>query len=132
MGEMLVPADALYASTQRAVLNFPVSGRPVLAEVITAYAALKAAYAAVNLKLGPPPEDRTNAILEACREIADGLPRFGGLAKHFPIDIYQTGPPSTNMNANEVIANLVCLRNHKPIGSSKDAAYLPPAASTPR
>ena len=126
MGEMLVPADALYgASTQRAVLNFPVSGRPVPAEVITAYAALKAACAAVNLKLGRLSEDRTNAILEACREIADGLPRFGGLAKHFPIDIYQTGSgTSTNMNANEVIANLVCLRNHKPIGSSKDAAYL--------
>ena len=126
MGEMQVPADALYgASTQRAVLNFPVSGRPVPEEVIKAYAVLKAACAAVNHKLGRLHEHRTKAIIEACIEINDGLPRFGGLAKHFPIDIYQTGSgTSTNMNANEVIANLICLQKHKPIGSSKDTAYI--------
>lgn len=126
MGEMQVPADALYgASTQRAVLNFPVSGRPVPEEVIKAYAILKAACAAVNHKLGRLHEHRTKAIIEACNEISDGLPRFGGLAKHFPIDIYQTGSgTSTNMNANEVIANLICLQKHKPIGSSKDLKYI--------
>src|SRR5262249_3504207 len=68
---------------------------------------------------------RTAAIIEACREIADGLPAFGGLAKHFPIDVYQTGSgTSTNMNANEVIANLVAVRSHNPIGHSKDPDYI--------
>jgi fumarate hydratase class II len=126
MGEMSVPADVLYgASTQRAVLNFPVSGRPVPEGVICAYAVLKSACATVNNRLGRLNEARTRSILEACREIEDGLPALGGLAKHFPVDIYQTGSgTSTNMNANEVIANLVCVRNHKPIGSSKDPSYI--------
>ena len=126
MGEMHVPADVLYgASTQRAVLNFPVSGRPVPEAVIKAYAILKSACAAVNLKLGRLDKARAQAIIEACQEIHDGLPALGGLSRHFPIDIYQTGSgTSTNMNANEVIANLICLRRHAPIGSSKDASYL--------
>lgn len=126
MGEMLVPADVLFgASTQRAVLNFPVSGRPVPAGVIKAYAILKAACARTNRKLGRLSDDRCKAIEEACREIEDGLASFGGIAKHFPVDIYQTGSgTSTNMNANEVIANIVCLRKHAPIGSSKDKAYI--------
>ncbi|MEX2218220.1 MAG: class II fumarate hydratase [Phycisphaerales bacterium] len=126
MGEMEVPADCLYgASTQRAVLNFPVSGCPVPEAIIRAYALLKAACAAVNRRLGRLDADRTGLIVEACHEIHGGLPNHGGLSRHFPIDIYQTGSgTSTNMNANEVIANLVCLRRHKPIGSSKDPAYL--------
>ncbi len=126
MGEMQVPAECLYgASTQRAVLNFPVSGRPVPQRIIKAYALLKAACATVNNRLKRLDESRTRLIVEACREIEDGLPGFGGLEKHFPIDIFQTGSgTSTNMNANEVIANVICLRLHKPIGSSKDADYL--------
>jgi fumarate hydratase, class II len=126
MGPMEVPASALYgASTQRAVLNFPMSGRPVPEPVIRAYAVLKAACATVNHNLGRLDEKRTRAILEACREIEDGLPAFGGLAAHFPVDTFQTGSgTSTNMNVNEVVANLVCVRSHKPIGSSKDPAYL--------
>lgn len=126
MGEMVVPADLLYgASTQRAVMNFPVSGRHVPEGVLKAYAILKAACARTNLKLGRLSKDRCDAISEACREIEDGLASFGGLGKHFPVDIYQTGSgTSTNMNANEVIANIVCLRRHAPIGSSKDKAYI--------
>jgi fumarate hydratase class II len=126
MGPMEVPADVLYgASTQRAVLNFPVSGRHVPDEVLRSYAILKAACARVNHSLGRLDDGRTAAIEEACREIQDGLVSFGGLARHFPVDTFQTGSgTSTNMNANEVIANLVCVRRHKPIGSSKDAAYL--------
>jgi fumarate hydratase, class II len=126
MGEMQVPATCLYgASTQRAVLNFPVSGKPVPDAVIKAYAVLKAACASVNHKLDRLDADRTTAILEACREIEDGLPALSGLAKHFPVDIYQTGSgTSTNMNANEVIANLVCVRRHQPIGRSKDPAWI--------
>jgi fumarate hydratase class II len=126
MGEMTVPADVLYgASTQRAVLNFPVSGRAVPESIIKAYAMLKAACASVNHRLGRLDRDRTEAILEACREIEDGLPAFGGLARHFPIDVYQTGSgTSTNMNINEVIANLVCVRRHQPIGRSKDPEWI--------
>jgi fumarate hydratase class II len=126
MGPLHVPSDVLYgASTQRAVLNFPVSGRPVPEAIIKAYAILKAACASVNLRLGRLDKPRAEAILEACREIQDGLPAFGGLARHFPVDIYQTGSgTSTNMNANEVIANLVCVRKHQPIGRSKDPEWI--------
>ncbi len=126
MGEMPVPADVLYgASTQRAVLNFPISGRPVPPQLIQAYAILKSACAHANQKLGKLDPDRTNAIAAACNQIHNALPDRGGLALHFPIDIFQTGSgTSTNMNLNEVIANLVCIARNKPIGSSKDAAYL--------
>ncbi|MEZ6317507.1 MAG: class II fumarate hydratase [Phycisphaerales bacterium] len=126
MGEMPVPGDVLYgASTQRAVLNFPISGRPVPAEVIVAFAHLKAACASVNLSLGKLDEGRCSAIIGACRQIMAGMPEQGGIARHFPVDIFQTGSgTSTNMNANEVIANLVCLDRGAPIGSSKNKAYL--------
>jgi len=126
MGEMPVPADVLYgASTQRAVLNFPVSGRPVPAAVIRAYGILKAACARVNQQLGRLDDARTAAIVGACEEIRSGLPELGGLAKHFPVDIYQTGSgTSTNMNANEVIANLTAVRSGNPIGKSKDPEYI--------
>jgi fumarate hydratase class II len=126
MGEMEVPADALYgASTQRAVLNFPVSGRPVPDAIIRAYALIKSAAATVNQRLGRLDKSRADAIIEACKEIEDGLPAFGGLARHFPIDVFQTGSgTSTNMNVNEVIANLVCVRRHQPIGRSKEPDWI--------
>jgi len=126
MGPMEVPHDALYgASTQRAILNFPVSGRPIPDHIIRAYAALKAACAAVNHRLGRLDAPRLAAITRACQDISAGLPNHRGLPHHFPIDIFQTGSgTSTNMNVNEVIANLVCLQLNKPIGSSKDPAYI--------
>jgi len=126
MGPIEVPATALYgASTQRAVLNFPMSGRAVPEQIIKAYAVLKAACASVNHALGRLDDGRTRLIGEACREIEDGLASFQGLAPHFPVDTFQTGSgTSTNMNVNEVVANIVCVRLHKPIGSSKEAAYL--------
>ena len=126
MGTMQVPADVLYgASTQRAVLNFPVSGQPLPRGIIEAYAAIKAACATVNEKLGRLDKGRAQAIRSACDQIAAGLPDHGGWVMHFPIDVFQTGSgTSTNMNANEVIANLVCLARRKPIGSSKDKDYL--------
>ncbi|GJM17992.1 MAG: fumarate hydratase class II [Phycisphaeraceae bacterium] len=126
MGEMEVPAGVLYgASTQRAVLNFPISGTPVPAEIIFAYARLKAACAEVNASLDKLDGDRCELIDGACRAILRGLDAHGGIARNFPIDIFQTGSgTSTNMNANEVIANLVCLERGAPIGSSKDSAYL--------
>jgi fumarate hydratase class II len=126
MGEMTVPAHVLFgASTQRAVLNFPVSGRPVPFAIISAYASIKAACANVNLKLKRLDKPRHDAIQNACKVIAGGMSEHGGWAVHFPIDVFQTGSgTSTNMNVNEVIANLVCLAKHRPIGSSKDQDYL--------
>ena len=126
MGEMTVPADVLYgASTQRAVLNFPVSGRPVPDDIIRAFAFLKAACAEANRRLGKLDDARAEAIEAACREIDRGLPTHGGLARNFPVDIFQTGSgTSTNMNANEVIANLVCLAKGEAIGKTKDHAYI--------
>ncbi len=126
MGEMLVPADALYgASTQRAVENFPVSGRTVPDEVIRAFANLKHACASVNEDLGRLDKQRATAIRKACDLIDAGLTDHGGIPRHFPVDVFQTGSgTSTNMNANEVIANLICLARNAPIGSSKNADYL--------
>ena len=126
MGSMEVPATVLYgASTQRAVINFPVSGRPVPVGVIVAYAWLKSACASVNHELGKLDTERADRIVAACARIEAGLPDHGGLGPHFPIDIFQTGSgTSTNMNVNEVVSNLVCLDLDAPIGSSKDPAYL--------
>ncbi|MBX3351913.1 MAG: class II fumarate hydratase [Phycisphaeraceae bacterium] len=125
MGEMQVPADALYgASTQRAVLNFPVSGRPVPEAIIHAYALLKAACATVNRDLGLLDHARAQAIVDATGRLERGdLP--GGVMRHFPVDVFQTGSgTSTNMNVNEVVANLVCVAKGAPIGSSKNADYI--------
>lgn len=126
MGEMTVPADVLYgASTQRAVINFPVSGTPVPESMIRAFALLKTAAANVNCSLGKLPEIKRDRIVGACDQILEGLSDHGGIERHFPIDIFQTGSgTSTNMNTNEVVANLVCITNGVPIGSSKNAEYL--------
>jgi fumarate hydratase class II len=103
MGEMQVPAEALYgASTARAVENFPVAHEPVPAAVIHAFGHLKAACAQANLDLGKLDSQIAEAIIAAADEVAEGKHD-----QHFPVDIYQTGSgTSTNMNANEVIANL--------------------------
>ena len=103
MGEMAVPADALYgASTARAVENFPIARRPVPAAVVHAFGHLKAACAQANLDLGKLDDRRAKAIIAAADEVAAGKHDA-----HFPVDVYQTGSgTSTNMNANEVIANL--------------------------
>jgi fumarate hydratase class II len=121
MGEMTVPAAALYgASTQRAVENFPISGRTVPAAIFYAFGHLKAACAAVNRDLGRLNDARADAIIKAAGEIGEGQHH-----EHFPVDIFQTGSgTSTNMNANEVIANLICVANGVPIGSSKNAEYI--------
>lgn len=126
MGEMSVPADVLYgASTQRAVLNFPISGVPVPEPMIFAFATLKAATAKANLELGKLSKPKAEAIIEACNTVLGGMKDRGGIARHFPIDIFQTGSgTSTNMNTNEVISNLVCIANGVAVGSSKNAEYL--------
>jgi fumarate hydratase, class II len=102
MGEMEVPADAYYgATTQRAVLNFPVSGLRFPRRFVRALGLIKGAAARVNRDLGLLDARRAEAIEAAAREVADGA-----LDAHFPLDVFQTGSgTSTNMNANEVIAN---------------------------
>ena len=103
MGELKVPADALWgAQTQRAVDNFPVSGRPLPRGFIRALGLVKAAAAEVNAGLGLLPKTRAAAIRKAALEVA-----AGAHDAHFPIDIFQTGSgTSSNMNANEVVATL--------------------------
>ncbi len=107
MGEMQVPQSALYgASTARAVDNFPISYRPVAPAVISAFGYLKAACAQANRDLGKLDGTKADAIIAAAHEVAEGQHD-----EHFPVDIFQTGSgTSTNMNANEVIANLANIR----------------------
>jgi fumarate hydratase class II len=102
MGEMEVPADAYYgASTQRAVLNFPISGTRFPRRFINALGLIKKAAALANEDLGLLEPRIAEAIAAAADEVARGE-----LDAEFPIDIYQTGSgTSTNTNANEVIAN---------------------------
>jgi fumarate hydratase class II len=103
MGELQVPLDALWgAQTQRAVQNFPVSGRRMPRAFIRALALVKQAAAEANERLGLLAQPLARAIAAASAEVADGLHDA-----HFPVDVFQTGSgTSTNMNANEVIANL--------------------------
>jgi len=102
MGEVKVPARAYYgAQTQRAVENFPVSGQPLPRRLIRALGLVKAAAAAANRDLGKLKPELAEPIIRAAREVAEG--KFDD---QFPIDVYQTGSgTSSNMNANEVIAN---------------------------
>ena len=103
MGEVRVPADALYAAqTQRAVENFPVSGLTMPRAFIRALGLIKGALAKANCRLGLMQEDMADAIAAAADEVAAGRHD-----RHFPIDVFQTGSgTSTNMNCNEVIASL--------------------------
>jgi fumarate hydratase class II len=103
MGEVRVPADALWkAQTQRAIENFPISGRPIESAQIRALALIKAACAQANAELGILGQDVADAIAGAARAVADGA-----YDAQFPVDVFQTGSgTSSNMNANEVIATL--------------------------
>ena len=110
MGEVRLPAKAYYgAQTQRAVENFPISGQPLPAELIQAIGLVKWAATKANRDLGKLGDfgerslgdAQIDALLSACREVHQGK-----YDDQFPIDVYQTGSgTSTNMNANEVIAN---------------------------
>jgi len=110
MGEVRVPAQAYYgAQTERARVNFPISGWPLPPALIHALGQVKFAAATANDELGkltgsgknPLTAEQVEALFAACREVAAGK-----LDDQFPIDVYQTGSgTSSNMNANEVIAN---------------------------
>ena len=104
MGELEVPAEALYgAQTQRAVNNFPVSGQSMPEAFIRALITVKKAAAQANVALDTLDSDTGEAICQAC----DQLLNEPQLMAHFPVDIFQTGSgTSTNMNANEVIARV--------------------------
>jgi fumarate hydratase class II len=124
MGDMEVPAAALYgASTQRAVLNFPISGTRLPPPLIHACALIKKAAALTNAELGLLDPMLAGKIAAAADEIAAG--------RHdpqFPVDIYQTGSgTSTNMNVNEVIANLcgspVHPNDHVNLGQSSNDTF---------
>ncbi|HEX5543748.1 MAG TPA: class II fumarate hydratase [Micromonospora sp.] len=103
MGEVKVPAEALWrAQTQRAVENFPISGRGLEPAHIRALALIKGAAAQVNADLGVIPPEIGAAIAIAAAHVADD-----SYDEHFPIDVFQTGSgTSSNMNTNEVIATL--------------------------
>ncbi|MGK4066275.1 class II fumarate hydratase [Rothia sp. HC945] len=103
MGEVRVPADALYrAQTQRAVQNFPISGKTLEPAHIAALARVKKAAAQANLELDVLDRDRAEAIRNAADEVISHE-----YDAHFPIDVFQTGSgTSSNMNTNEVLATL--------------------------
>jgi len=103
MGEVQVPVDALYrAQTQRAVDNFPISGRGLERAQIRALGLVKAACARVNAQLGVLDEQLAGAIAAAADQVA-----AGEHDAQFPVDVFQTGSgTSSNMNANEVIATV--------------------------
>ena len=103
MGEVRVPKNVRWAAqTQRAVENFPISGQPVEPALVVALAMIKGAAATVNAEMGTIGTDVAGAIADAANEVADGR-HFD----QFPVDVFQTGSgTSTNMNMNEVLANL--------------------------
>jgi len=103
MGELSVPVDALYAAqTQRAVQNFPISGIRMPRAFIKAISLVKAAAAQANASLELISNEKSTAIVKAALSVSEGQ-----YDEHFPVDVFQTGSgTSSNMNANEVIANL--------------------------
>ncbi|MDR1189931.1 MAG: class II fumarate hydratase [Bifidobacteriaceae bacterium] len=112
MGEVLVPANALYgAQTARAVENFPISGRPLDPAQIHALARIKKAAAQTNAELGILDRPRARAIEWAAEQVIAG--------RHddqFPVDVYQTGSgTSSNMNMNEVLAHLATEHLGEPV-----------------
>jgi fumarate hydratase class II len=112
MGELAVPADALYgAQTQRAVNNFPVSGLSMPKAFIRALLLAKAAAARANVDLQQIEPVQGDAIFRACHQLLDS-----DFMQHFPIDVFQTGSgTSSNMNANEVVATLASRLLGEPI-----------------
>jgi len=116
MGEMQVPEEALYgASTQRAVLNFPISGRGMPAGFVRGLGLVKWACATANEELERLPAEKAGLIRKACEEVI-----AGGHDGQFPVDIFQTGSgTSSNMNINEVVANRASQLAGKPVGSKE-------------
>ena len=121
LGERPVPAEALHGIyTERAVENFPLSGRRVHPELIHAYGAVKLACARTNHELGWWDEPKYEAILRAAAEMAEGL-----LDEHIRVDALQGGAgTSTNMNVNEVLANRALQVMSRPLGDYDNVSPL--------
>jgi len=117
MGEVRVPAAAKWrAQTQRAVQNFPISGRPIERELIGALAAIKGASAAIRGESGALDAAKAAAIRDASVEVARG-----DWDAEFPIDVFQTGSgTSSNMNTNEVLATLAAEKLGAPVHPNDD------------
>ena len=113
LGEMRVPADAYWgAQTQRAVENFPISGITFGRRFVRALGIVKKAAARANRDLGLLDDDVADAVVEAADEVI-----AGDHDDEFPVDVFQTGSgTSTNMNANEVIANRAAERMGEEVG----------------
>ena len=115
MGEVSVPSEMLWgAQTQRAVVNFKISGIRFQREFIRALGIIKKAAAVANIRTGSIDSDLGEKIIEAASEIING-----NMDDHFPLDIFQTGSgTSFNMNANEVISNMANIKFGKEPGSN--------------
>ena len=114
MGTVDIPSSSLYgASTQRAVLNFPVSKHQMPTIFIHSFAYLKSACAFANEQLKKLDKSKSSLIQKICQEIYEGK-----LDEHFIVDVFQTGSgTSSNMNINEVISNRACQLSSQAIGS---------------
>ena len=110
MGEVKVPRDRLWgAQTARSLINFDIGTEKMPFEMIEAFVILKRCAAIVNNKLDNLEDTKTKAIVQACNMILEGKYR-----DHFPLSVWQTGSGThTNMNVNEVIANLACKNSKK-------------------
>jgi fumarate hydratase class II len=117
MGEVRVPKNAKWrAQTQRAVENFPISGRPIERELIGALASIKGASALLRAEAGLLDADKAKAIHDVAAEVARG-----DWDAEFPVDVFQTGSgTSSNMNANEVLATLAAERLGVPVHANDD------------
>ena len=120
MGEVRVPASARWgAQTQRAVENFPISGLRLERAQIEALARIKAAVASVKRELDMIEPDLAQSIIAAADEVARG-----DHDREFPIDVFQTGSgTSSNMNMNEVLANLAAERIGRPVHPNDDVNH---------
>lgn len=118
LGLVMVPRERLYgAQTARAVANFPISGVSIatLPHLLTALAEVKIAAALANRDEGSLAPEKADAIIAVCREIVAGHHR-----EEFVVDVFQGGAgTSTNMNMNEVVANLASLRLGGPVGAER-------------
>ncbi|MAM00009.1 MAG: aspartate ammonia-lyase [Alteromonadaceae bacterium] len=112
LGAVEVPEQALWgAQTQRAIDNFPVSGRPLPTRFIHAVVRLKRCAALANQSLGQLDQERAKAIVHGCDQLLSGAHE-----DQFPVDVYQTGSgTSTNMNVNEVLATLATRSSPEPV-----------------
>ncbi len=116
MGEVPIPVNKLWgANTERARVNLPIADRPMPKGMLRALARIKAAVALAASEAGDLPQEITDAIVAATKEVADGKHW-----EHFPLDVFQTGSgTSSNMNVNEVVANLANLALGGQVGDYK-------------